>query len=80
MSGARIVSICAPALLLAACDGGAGPDSGPGGVSEGEARELDEAAEALDKQQLPESAIPPVDLPASEAQQPPAENAPETDQ
>lgn len=34
-----------PALLLAACDGGPGGSNGPGAVSEGEARALDEAAE-----------------------------------
>ena len=46
-----------PVLLLAAC---AKPDnaSGAGGVSAGEARALDEAAEMLQNQQLPMAAVP----------------------
>ena len=72
-----------PAILLAAC--GSGSETGPGGVSEGEAEALDEAAEELDKQQIPEGAVPPLDLPqpaqtpgdADAAQETPAE---ETDQ
>lgn len=59
------------ALTLAAC--GTGSETGPGGVSEGEARALDEAAEKLDKQQLPESAVPPVDLPVAQQGPAPAE-------
>lgn len=59
---ARSAGVWAAAvLLLAAC--GPGSESGPGGVSEGEARALDEAAERLDRQQLPDGAVPPVDLP-----------------
>lgn len=50
-------------LVLTACEGA---DPGQGGVSEGEARALDEAAERLDKQQLPEDALPPLDLPVAE--------------
>jgi hypothetical protein len=42
-------------LLLAAC-GQADSDPGPGGVTVGEARALDEAAEMLDKQRLPAGA------------------------
>lgn len=45
------------ALLLAACSGD-GPDA-PGGVSEGEARALDAAAEMLDERRLPTEALPP---------------------
>ena len=48
----------APAILLAACDGGPGTSSGPGGVSEGEARALDEAAEMLEERQLPDGVLP----------------------
>lgn len=46
-----------PVLLVAACSR---PDnaSGAGGVSAGEARALDEAAEMLQNQQLPVVAIP----------------------
>ncbi|TIX49285.1 hypothetical protein E5222_14480 [Alteraurantiacibacter aquimixticola] len=42
--------------LLAAC-GPADNAPGPGGVSVGEARALDEAAEMLDSQRLPEEAL-----------------------
>ena len=52
--GASIVAL----LMLAACDGG-GTTSGPGAVSEGEARALDEAAEMLEERRLPEGALPP---------------------
>jgi hypothetical protein len=43
-------------LLLAAC--GSDTDPGPGGVTVGEARALDEAAEMLDEQRLPPEALP----------------------
>jgi hypothetical protein len=46
-------------LLLAGC-GPNDTDPGPGGVTVGEARALDEAAEMLDEQRLPEEALPPV--------------------
>ena len=65
------VLAAAASLALAAC--GSGSETGPGGVSDGEARALDEAAEKLDRQQLPDSAIPPVDLPM--AQQAPTGSA-----
>lgn len=45
-----------PLLLLAAC--GSGNDA-PGGVTAGEAKALDEAAEMLEAKQLSPSAIPP---------------------
>lgn len=51
-------ALLAPALLLVACDGGSGSSSGPGAVSEGEARALDEAAEMLEERQLPEGVLP----------------------
>ena len=43
-------------MLLAGC-GQNDTDPGPGGVTVGEARALDEAAEMLDEQQLPEEAL-----------------------
>lgn len=64
--GARSAGVlCAFMLTLAAC--GPTSESGPGGVSDGEARALDEAAQKLDRQQqLPKDAVPPVDLPVVE--------------
>ena len=44
-------------LLVAGC-GPADTDPGPGGVTVGEARALDEAAEMLDEQRLPKEALP----------------------
>ncbi|AKH43129.1 hypothetical protein FHS61_001171 [Altererythrobacter atlanticus] len=44
------------ALMLAAC-GGSDTDPGPGGVTVGEARALDEAAQMLDEQRLPPGAV-----------------------
>ena len=52
------------ALSLSACDAGAGDEVGPGPVSEGEARALDEAAKMLDEKRLPQGALPDVDPPA----------------
>lgn len=57
--GALSAALLAPALLLCACDGSGGA-GGPGAVSEGEARALDEAAEMLEERRLPEGALPPV--------------------
>ncbi len=45
------------AWALTACDS-SGPDA-PGGLSEGEARALDAAAEMLDQRRLPAEALPP---------------------
>lgn len=53
------------ALALAACGSG-GDSSAPGGVSEGEAKSVEEAAEMLDAQRLPENALPPTELPTVE--------------
>ena len=50
-----VASLALPALL-AAC-GDADMDAGPGGVSVGEARALDEAAEMLDSRRLPDEAL-----------------------
>ncbi len=58
------------ALLLAAC-GANDNDPGPGGVTVGEARALDEAAEMLDAQRLPADALP--------ADEPVASPSPETE-
>jgi len=49
--------VLAALLLLAAC-GQRDSDPGPGGVSVGEARALDEAAAMLEQQRLPPAAIP----------------------
>lgn len=46
-------------LVLAGC-GKADNEPGPGGVTMGEARALDEAAEMIEAQRLPPEAIPPV--------------------
>ena len=57
---ARHTALVGPALLLplllAACDAPGG-SSGPGAVSEGEARALDEAAEMLEERRLPPEAL-----------------------
>jgi hypothetical protein len=50
----------AVAVLLAGC-GPNDTDPGPGGVTVGEARALDEAAAMLDEQRLPAEALPPAD-------------------
>lgn len=50
---AALLAACA---LLAGC-GEADNDPGPGGVTVGEARALDEAAEMLDQQRLPAEAL-----------------------
>lgn len=44
-------------LPLTACSG-ADDDAGPGGVSVGEAKALDEAAEMIEARRLPEEALP----------------------
>jgi len=49
------------ALTLSACEQTGG--SGPGGVSEGEASALDDAAEMLDARRLPDEALPAIDAP-----------------
>jgi hypothetical protein len=52
----------AAALLLVGC-GPSDTDPGPGGVTVGEARALDEAAAMLDEQRLPAEAVPPPSQP-----------------
>jgi hypothetical protein len=46
-----------PLALLAAC-GPSDSDPGPGGVTVGEAKALDEAAEMLEQRRLPPDALP----------------------
>ena len=55
--GARTLLAATAAVLLAGCGAGDN-DPGPGGVTVGEARALDEAAEMLDERRLPEEALP----------------------
>lgn len=57
-----------PLILLAACGSGS---EDPGGVTAGENKALDEAAEMLEQRQLSPSAIPPVPQ-AQQGQQAPA--------
>lgn len=52
------------ALTLAACGGEAA--RAPGGVSAGEAKALEEAAEMLDRRRLPPKALPPEAAPAAQ--------------
>lgn len=54
----RLISILALTALLSACGSGGG-DSGPGGVTAGEARALDDAAEMVEKKRLPADALRP---------------------
>ena len=61
-------SLAISLLALAAC-GPADNDPGPGGVTVGEARALDEAAEMIEQRRLPEEALP--DTGADEAPKPP---------
>jgi hypothetical protein len=51
-----LLACAAAALALAGC--GNDNDPGPGGVTVGEARALDDAAEMLEQQRLPEEAGP----------------------
>jgi len=60
-------------LILSACDNSA--SSGPGAVSEGEARALDEAAEMLEEQRLPEGVLPDSGADAASEQGPHSEEA-----
>ena len=59
------------AVLLAGC-GENDTDPGPGGVTVGEAKALDEAAEMLDEQKLPEDALAsPTPTPSPQANETP---------
>lgn len=61
----RRIPVIAALVLVAGC-GEADTDPGPGGVTVGEARALDQAAEMLDQQRLPDEALadPAADSPA----------------
>jgi hypothetical protein len=73
-TGGPLPGCLSAALLLAGC-GPSDTDPGAGGVTVGEARALDEAAEMLDQQRLPEEALPP---PAEANETPaPADQPPE---
>jgi len=61
----RFVSLAA-VLVLAACGKGEN-DPGPGGVTVGEARALDQAAEMLDDRRPPDEALYSTDAPAESA-------------
>jgi hypothetical protein len=52
----RTTALLLAALLLAAC-GESDTDPGPGGVTVGEARALDEAAEMIEARRLPDEAL-----------------------
>jgi hypothetical protein len=56
-----LVPLAALALLAGCGSGGA---SAPGGVSQSEAKALEDAAEMLDERQLPPEAVPPEAAPA----------------
>jgi hypothetical protein len=64
---------CTAALSLAGC-GGNENDPGAGGVTVGEARALDEAAEMLEQQRLPDKAVPPAASPPATESPPAAES------
>lgn len=62
---ARPILFLSLSLLLAGC-GKADNEPGPGGVTVGEARALDEAAEMVEAQRLPDDlAQPPANSPAN---------------
>ena len=61
---------------LAAC-GPADNEPGPGGVTVGEARALDEAAEMLEEQRLPPEAFEPTQPPSGDAGASPGEAQPD---
>ena len=68
----RKLVLGAAAVLLAGC-GPTDTDPGPGGVTVGEARALDEAAEMLDEQRLPEDALPAGEEPSPAPTETPAD-------
>lgn len=77
-AGARAASLLAAALALAAC-GERDTDPGPGGVTVGEARALDEAAEMIEARRLPDEAlegVAPRPSPTSSPSPPPAAPGP----
>ncbi len=62
----RPVFILLPALLLTACSK-ADNEPGPGGVTVGEARALDEAAQMIEDQRLAPAATPSIPPPPDQA-------------
>jgi len=60
-------TICIMAVLLSASCGPGENDSGPGGVTVGEARALDDAAEMLEQRRSEAESLPVTDAPADEA-------------
>ncbi|MEO0462769.1 MAG: hypothetical protein AAF127_06540 [Pseudomonadota bacterium] len=70
--------LLAVGITLTACDSAGSGGGAAGGVTEGEARALDEAAKMLDEKRLPEGALPDVDPPQTEAA-PEQSGAPETE-
>lgn len=73
MTRTNLLFTLAPLALLAACGPGEN-DPGPGGVTVGEAQELDEAAAMLESQKLPAEAL---DNPPEEPQGVPQQQAEE---
>lgn len=69
----RRIPVIAALALMAGC-GEADTDPGPGGVTVGEARALDQAAEMLDQQRLPDEALaePAADSPTDSRESAPA--------
>ncbi|MCB2060963.1 MAG: hypothetical protein KDE21_10680 [Novosphingobium sp.] len=68
----RAIALLASAVL-ASCGPGEN-DPGPGGVTVGEARALDEAAEMIEQRRLPPEALPtPQSLPSDIATAPPSQ-------
>lgn len=66
-----VSALCTAALLLCGC-GANDDDPGPGGVTVGEARALDQAAAMLDAQRLPARESPPAAPPTTPAAAPSA--------
>ncbi|MEQ8411861.1 MAG: hypothetical protein RIC51_05575 [Erythrobacter sp.] len=69
-----LLAVCTVALL-AAC--GSEPDAPPTGVSEGERQALEDAAEMLEADRLPQGVVPGTETPAPTPQDD-AETAPES--
>lgn len=65
----RTLPIALALLALTAC-GKADNDPGPGGVTVGEAKALDEAAEMIESERPPAQVVPPVEQPAPAAPAP----------
>ena len=64
----RIIALAAVSLTIASC-GASDNDPGPGAVTVGEARALDEAAEMLDERRMPAEVMeesPVTDIPATD--------------